>query len=215
MTNSTPAPTAPSPSLDDLIAKMLEWKKPAQAPRSKSTSHAPKAPSTGAQSPAPAPIAPGAWRHSSRWTSEALVVVVQTTVCDNCSSRDTSSQPFIYVERYHPTYGRHLEALVPSSPRHGELPRALREVESRVMYCRHCFLGASAATSQLRLFDDAKCATFEVRGQLTLTDIFGIPPKAGAEVEGPILPAGTSPDRGARPAQLPFHAPTLTLRVQE
>jgi hypothetical protein len=197
----SPAPAQSAPSLDDLIAKMLSWKK--ETTKAK-TPPKREAPSSVAPSKPAEPIAPGAWRHSSRWRSETLVVVVQTVVCDNCSARDTSSQPFIYVERYHPLYGRHLEALSPSMPRHGELPRSLREVESRVMYCRHCFLTSPCASAQPRLFPDSQCATFEVKGQLTLTDIFGTAQARTVEVTGTISPAGTSPDRGVLPAALPY-----------
>ena len=156
---------------------------------------APKAPSP----PRTEPIAPGAWRLSTRWTSEILVAVATRVVCDNCQSEETSSQPFIYLQRFHPLFGIHREALSVHSPRHIGLPRKVETIESRVMFCRHCFAGATAASAQLRLpFDLSTPATFtDAKGQFHITDLFNSlnAPSAegGVERANPLSPPAVVP----------------------
>lgn len=197
---STPNPDALKAFIAALIAKSPA---PTARKRAPTTKPAPKAPTDVAPAQ---PIAPGAWRLSTRWTSEVLVAVAQTVVCDNCASRETSSQPFIYLQRFHPLFGIHREALSVHSPRHIGLARKVEAIESRTMFCRHCFAGASAASMQYRLpFDLATPATFKADdGQLHLTDLFNalaapapegnheVPPKAASCVAHEPIPFNRS-----------------------
>jgi len=197
---STPNPDALKAFIAALIAKSPA---PTARKRAPTTKPAPKAPTDVAPAQ---PIAPGAWRLSTRWTSEVLVAVAQTTICDNCHVAETSSQPFIYLQRFHPLFGIHREALSVHSPRHVGLPRKVEAIESRTMFCRHCFAGASAASMQYRLpFDLATPATFKADdGQIHLTDLFNalgasapegnheVPPKAASCVAHEPIPFNRS-----------------------
>ena len=197
---STPNPDALKAFIAALIAKSPA---PTARKRAPHTKPAPKAPTDVAPAQ---PIAPGAWRLSTRWTSETLVAVAQTTICDNCHVAETSSQPFIYLQRFHPLFGIHREALSAHSPRHIGLPRKVEAIESRTMFCRHCFATAHVASAQLRLeFDLTTPATFTADdGQIHITDLFNalaaepptgaheVPPKAGCCVAHEPIPFNRS-----------------------
>lgn len=155
-----------APDLSALIARMLtEVGSPGRKPTAKGA--------TGASTPPPAPGAgplPPEWRLSARWTDTALICIEQHTVCRNCASREVATQPHIFLQRYHPQYGIHLEA---TQGAHPELPRRITQVDATSPYCRHCFISSNTAAAQPRLpFDLATPGTTSINGVTFLTDLF-------------------------------------------
>lgn len=87
---------------------------------------------------------------SSRWVSEALVMVVSEGHCA-CGVHYEYPHQRLFVKRYHPLYGIHMEALgvrpvVTSLPFHVE-----RDVHS-LEACPKCFTQADANLAQGQLF---------------------------------------------------------------
>lgn len=193
-------------SLEALVAMLIgQTKKAPRAGAEKKQTSALAASATNA--PLPKEGTPQ-WKLSTRWTDVALIVVAQEVICDNCNARDISSQPFVYVQRFHPSFGIHREALASHSPRHGELPRRVETITSRVMFCRHCFVGNDCPSGQLRLgFDLATPGTFELNGEFHITDLFSSGPQAGAEKLEGIIPLETKPRPSAPVA--PFFPPVV------
>lgn len=211
---------SPAPSLAAMIEAMI-----ASHQREKAlASQAKKTPKSGGASPSPAKTVErpkpqaGDWKLSLRWVDHSITLVVNEVHCINCDSVDTSSQPHLFLQRYHPQFGIHREAIALHDPKHAELPRRLSCLRQDISFCRHCFVSNTVSSAQLRLFGSTD-GIMQTPGGNILLDLFdspnsqsGIPALAPAS-SGPfemIAPAGTRDrDRAAVPSQLPFYPPVL------
>lgn len=202
---------SPAPSLAAMIEAMI-----ASHQRDKAAaSAAKKTPSRGAASPSPAKTVErpkpqaGDWKLSLRWVDHSITLVVNEVHCINCNSVDTSSQPHLFLQRYHPQFGIHREAIALHDPKHAELPRRLSTIRQDISFCRHCFITNTVSSAQLRLFGSTDGVMQTSQGNILL-DLF---PALAPASSGPfemIAPAGTRDrDRAAVPSQLPFYPPVL------
>lgn len=209
MTNPLP-PESSAQSLSDIIAAMLSAPTTSKrnAPKAQAGGKKANVRAEGAEKTVSLPTT-AAWKLSTRWSDVAVILPVITTHCRNCNSVETASQPYLMLQRYHPHFGFHSEALTLHDPKHAELPRRLHLIEQEASFCRHCFLSTQHSLRQPPLFPEfTSQGVMRAAGGDILLDLFATSPSTG---DGPIEAAGTKSLRVAGPQPpIPFNR-SLTL----
>ena len=189
-------------TLADMISALLNTPK---QPKAKASATSKQTQAKGKANVKPIETSPATptqpeWRLSMRWKDTAIIMTVSVTQCENCNSREHLTQPFLMLQRWHPSFGFHSESIALHDPKHDELPRRLVEVEQRAAFCRHCFLNNDMSQRQMRLFGSTDGVLRTPKGDILLS-IFDTNGPAGVIDPAPIV------DRGPLPSTLPFFAP--------
>jgi len=89
--------------------------------------------------------------NDSKWVNEAYVMLVTDTHC-KCDNTWTSPAPHVFLQRYHPKHGKHLEAIC-VRPSVSGIPFEIetRHIECEV--CPSCFVRDCDEPAQQTCFD--------------------------------------------------------------
>lgn len=138
-------------SLDTFIANILS--KPSQK-RGRPKNTAPKStpPSTPPSTPQ---LTPRQRIHlqrqrttSPRWRTEALILLHRQFTCTNCGHIDSTTEPHIFLRKWHPQYGLHYARLThyEATITYHTFPRREETTRERVPFCWCCFIPQETVT---------------------------------------------------------------------